>query len=49
MFELLAFVAGCVATGWVAHKRPTWFNSAVAFVNAVDDKVKTTVNTTVVK
>lgn len=38
------FVAGCIFTGWVAHKKPTWFNKAVTFVNAVDDKVNSTVN-----
>lgn len=40
---IVGFVVGGAVVGWIAHKKPTWFNSAVTFVNAVDDKVNSTV------
>lgn len=36
---IASFVAGCVVTGVVAHRKPDLFNKAVTVVNAVDDKV----------
>lgn len=40
---MLSFAAGlgvgALITGFIAHRKPEWFNKAVAAVNRIDDKV----------
>lgn len=40
---VIGFVVGSIAVGVLAHRKPAWFAQVVAVANAVDDKVKTTV------
>jgi hypothetical protein len=36
---LIGFLAGAIVTGIIAHRKPEWFNRAVAIVNKADDQV----------